>query len=457
MVMDVTLTSLEQSFEQNWDRILANWKDVVSFASIGSNPAHADDCRHCAEWLCDKLSRMGFASEIVETTGQPMVWAERAGKPGKPTVIVYGHYDVQPVEPLDAWTTPPFEPDFRDGRLYGRGAQDNKGQVLALLTAIESLVEADRLDATVKVIIEGEEECGSAGITDALDEWRERLKADILMVADTGTVRSGAPTITMGLRGLALVNATLRTASHDLHSGVHGGVAPNAATEAARLVATLHDDNGRIAIEGFYDGVEEPSATELELAAQTPFDEAGYRSDTGATPVAGETGFSPAERIGFRPALDVNGISSGHAGPGAKTIIPAEADLKLSARLVTGQAPQSCVDAIVRHLEAHVSEGCRLTITYQHAAGPAVRVSPDSPALKTARRALDPLSELPTAFLWEGASIPIISGLVEASGAEPLLVGFGHDDDRIHAPSESFSRAQFLNGYLYAGLFLAGL
>lgn len=448
---------LATQFDTSWDGILDTWKICTEFPSIGSNPNHTDDCRRCAEWFADRLETLGVVTDLLPTAGHPVVWAERRGREGSPTVLFYGHYDVQPVDPLDAWTTPPFKPDYRDGRLYARGAQDNKGQCLYVIEAIAALIERDALDATVRIVIEGEEECGSKGITAALPDWHDRLQADILMVADTLTVRSGAPTITMGLRGLALVDLALRTAAYDLHSGMHGGVAPNAATAAARIVASLHDTTGRIAVDGFYDGVVPPTPREHELANRTPFDADAYRTATGAVPIGGERDLDPAERIGFRPALDVNGLHAGHAGPGAKTIIPAEAALKLSARLAAGQDAQACVDAIVRHLETHVPDGVELTITDKLAAGPALRVSPASPVIAAATAALETLDDRSTTYLWEGASIPIVSSLAAISGAEPLLVGFGHEDDRIHAPDESFSREQFRRGFLYAGLFLSRL
>ncbi len=444
-------------FERRLPVLIDEWKQFLRFPSLGADPAHAADCRACADWQVARLARMGFDAGLIETPGQPLVYAERMTDRALPTVLFYGHYDVQPVDPVDAWTTPPFEPDLRDGRLYARGAQDNKGQVFFFLKAVEALVDAGKPLPNLKVLIEGEEECGSRGISAWLHECGDRVGADVLMVCDTGAVASGAPTITLGLRGIAFLSFTLQGADHDLHSGVHGGVAPNPANAAAALVASLHGPDGAVAVEGFHDGIVPPTACELELARAATFDAAQYRRLVGTTPDGGERGLDVAERRGFRPALDLNGLHSGYGGPGTKTIIPASADVKLSARLVPGQDPARVLDRLEGHLRARVPPGLTMHVTDRSAGGPGLRIDPESEVVRRASAVLDAIGDDKTAFLWEGASIPIVAALAAASGAPPLLVGFGREEDRIHAPNESFAIAQFREGFLYATLFLSDL
>jgi acetylornithine deacetylase/succinyl-diaminopimelate desuccinylase-like protein len=448
---------LGRTFERNWDRYLAEWQELLRFPSISAERAHDGDCLACAEWLVRHLAALGFASQLLPTPGKPAVFAERQGAPASPVVLFYGHYDVQPVDPLAEWVSPPFVPAWRDGRLYARGAQDNKGQLLFFLKAVETLCRQGGPMPTVKIVIEGEEESGSVGILRSLDGWRARLKADVLMVTDTGQVASLAPTIVMGLRGIIHLTAVLSGLRHDLHSGVHGGRAPNAAQGMAELVASLHHPDGRVAVAGFYDSVAPPTPRERSLAGQVPFDAAAYESQTGVPPVAGEPEFSPVERVGFRPSVDVNGIHAGFGGEGSKTVIPACAVAKITARLVPAQDPARCLNEIIAHLQAHTPAGLRLEIPEQCVAGGALRLDPDSALVAKAKAVLDALGAGPTAFLWDGASVPVVAALSQVSGAEPLLVGFGREEDRIHAPNESFSREQFRLGFLYAAAMLTAL
>ena len=448
---------LESVFAREQKRIISEWQTFLKFPSISADPLYNKNCRECAEWLVGHLAKMGFTSRLLETSAKPCVFAERPGRPDKPTVLFYGHYDVQPIDPESAWETPPFAPTLRNGRLYARGAEDNKGQVFYTLKALQTLIENDALDATVKVIIEGEEEYGSAGLTESMEEWAELLQTDILMVHDTGTVRAGNPTIVMGLRGIVHLTVELEGPDHDLHSGVHGGLAPNPAQGMIELLNGMFDANGGVAVAGFYDGVRAPTAEELNLATRTPFDTAEYRSLVGTSPDGGENGKQPAERVGFLPSLDINGVHSGYGGAGMKTIIPSRAIAKLSARLVPDQDPAAILETLTGHLYHHVPKGMRLTISDQGVGGPGFRLSLESPLVQKAQTALEALDSGRVAYLWEGASIPIVTGLSAVSGAEPLLVGFGHEEDRIHAPNESFSIEQFKSGYLYAALMLQSL
>jgi acetylornithine deacetylase/succinyl-diaminopimelate desuccinylase-like protein len=442
-------------FERNLSAFIEDWFAFLRFPSVGTDPAHAADCRSCAEWLCCLISESGFNARVLETGSIPAVYAERRGGSGRPTVLFYGHYDVQPVDPLPEWKSPPFEPELRGGRVYARGASDNKGQVMSALKAMEQLVRLDALDATVRILIEGEEESGSGGVARNLAAWSDLLRADVLMVCDTGMAPGGAPALTIGLRGLVHATVEIGGPSRDLHSGVHGGVAPNPAAGIARLVAGLHDDCGRIAVDGFCDGIEPPTQRERELAGLKTFDERAYRNDAGVPPVAGDLRFTPVERLAFQPSIDVNGLRSGYDGSGTKTIIPSRARAKLTCRLAAGQDPERCLALLKRHLESHAPPGLELRITESGVAGPGFRLDPDSATARKAMAVLDAISDKPAEMIWEGASIPIVSGLARISGAEPLLAGFASPVDSIHAPNESFSLEQFRMGFEYAARLLA--
>jgi len=448
----------EAAFETHRETILQDWETFLRFASVGTDPAHKADCQACVQWLADRLAPIGFTAQVVATAGNPFLYAVRPGNPHKSAILIYGHYDVQPVDPLEDWVSPPFTPTWRKDRLYARGAQDNKGQIFYTLCAVEALVAAGQLDRTLIFLIEGEEEFGSDSLNQALDTWRDRLQAEALLVHDTGTVSSGAPTLIMGLRGILQFECRLQGASHDLHSGIHGGLAPNAAQAAATICAGLHDARGRVTIPGFYDGVTPPSDQERALAAAAPLDPATYHAETGTTPDGGQRDRPPYERVGFLPTLEINGLHSGYGGPGNKTIVPAQATLKLSARIVSGQDPAALVRAITTHLQAQTPPGLRMQITQAHIGGPGLRFSPDAPLLADVQQALNAVKPgQPIVHRWEGASIPIVARLAEVSGATPLLTGFGHEQDRIHAPNESFSLDQFRNGFLYTCLLLSQL
>jgi len=452
----VNKADIEKTFDQNRRNYTEEWQQLLSFPSISAEPEHEKDCLDCACWLVEHLRAIGFESRLLKTSSKPVVFGERNGKSGKVVVLFYGHYDVQPVDPLEEWSTPPFEPTLKDGRLYARGAQDNKGQLFYALKAMEMLIQNAALDATVKIVLEGEEECGSKGISEAVNDWGDLIAADVLMVTDTATARSGAPAIIMGLRGILHLSVTLSGPHYDLHSGTHGGVAPNPAAEMACLVAGLHDADGKIALKGFYDCVEEPTETERRLTNSVPFDMNSYMTETGVPATAGEKQFNPPERAAFRPSIDVNGIHSGYAGPGIKTIIPARSAAKITARLVPGQDPEFCLKAIIHHFKENTAEGLHCEVTEQGIGGRALRLDPNSPVVARAKRILDHLTGEETTLAWEGASIPIVSGLAFASGAEPLLAGFGMEEDRAHAPNESFSLEQFKLGYMYVALMLTG-
>ncbi|MEI7879666.1 MAG: M20/M25/M40 family metallo-hydrolase [bacterium] len=450
-------TQLESCFTAHSGRFIHEWQEFLRFPSVSISDKHQQDCAQCAKWLLAHLAGLGFSTRLIPTASNPLVFAERSGKPDSPTVLFYGHYDVQPEDPVALWKTPPFEPTLINGRLYARGAQDNKGQLFAALKAIETLIMNNALHGTIKILIEGDEETGNMQVLKVLDQERTLLKADLVMAADTGTVSSGAPTITMGLRGIAHMTIVVSGPDHDLHSGVHGGRVPNPAIALCKIVASLHSPDGRVAVNGFYDGIKPPSQEERRLANANPLDPVWYQSVTGVPPVAGEQEFTPVERTGFRPAIDINGLLSGYGGAGSKTIIPASAMAKLSARLVPGQDSGRILKLIAGHLQKQLPAGLKLNITEQGIGGPAFRGNLSSPSVQIASDVLGELSELPTAFLWEGASVPILSYLPQIAGGEAILVGFGSESDNIHAPNESYSIEQFRLGFLYTGLFLSRL
>lgn len=433
------------------ERFQEEWKQLLRIRSISAESSNAE-CRDAAEWLVAHLTEMGMDASLLETPANPIVYAEHIGDPDAPTLMIYGHYDVQPVDPIDAWETPPFEPVLRNGRLYARGAQDNKGQLMYAIKALEVLMEHQILHASVKLIVDGNEEDGSQGMVHVIENHADRLRADILMVHDTSTVASGAPTIVMGLRGIVHLTAILDGPDHDLHSGIHGGLAPNPAQGMATMLASLFRDDGGIAISDYTATVQQPTQRERSLANAGEQTEEEYRDQTGVYPRGGQIGIAPRERVGFLPSIDINGVHSGYGGDGGKTIIPARAIAKISSRIVPGQDPDTCVDAIIRHLKEHVPDGLTLSLADLGACGSGFRLDPDSDAVARVSKALRTVDQQDVAFLWEGASIPIVSALAETAGATPILVGFGREEDRIHAPNESFSADQFRRGFLYVAL-----
>lgn len=473
-----TKQELEQYYLVNEPRFIKEWSESLRFKSISTDPAYDSECRSCAEWYRDHLVKLGLDAKILETRsevsaqadkagpeserGQPLVYAERIINPTRPTVLFYGHYDVQPVDPIDQWSSAPFEPTLRGDRLYARGAMDNKGQVFYLLKALEYLLARNEINCNLRILLEGEEESGSAGLSRSIPRYAELLKGDILMVCDTGCVPSGNPTIIAGLRGIVDFTISLKGSTYDLHSGVHGGVAPNPAMEMARLLSCLHNPDGSIAIPGYYTKVLEPSHEEQRLANQFTITNEQYRALSGAEPVAGEQAYSIAVRSGFRPTIELNGIHSGYGGPGGKTIIPAVAQAKISARLVHDQDPNEALSKILEFLKSKTVRGLQLSVDESRIGGRALKVDPNAKLVKQAQSVLEDLFEMPAIFRWEGGSVPILSELQIAMSeggraVTPVLVGFGLMEDNMHAPNESFSLNQLKRGFLYATKYLSTL
>ena len=441
------------------DAVRAEYFELLKFPTVGADPMHLRDCVQCAMWLKSWLARLGFAGELMTEGGcPPFLFAERKGAEGAPTLLLYGHYDVQPPDPLDEWDTAPFEPTVRGDRVYARGAQDDKGQFFAFLCGVRDFLSQAHGDVpTVKVLLEGQEESGSVILGRLAPSIRARLKADVLAVCDTSAAKDLQPAIVAGLRGVSHFTVRLEGAVRDLHSGEYGGIAPNAAQAMCELLASLHGPDGAIAVRGFDAGMELPSEEEraaAEAAAVTPEE---FERDVGVPPVGGERGLTLTERNSFRPTIEVNGVHSGYGGPGSKTVIPCRALAKLSMRLAPGMNPQNALAALERHLKAHLPPGMKLSIEDVTGEAPGFRLPLSSPLFRLASHVLSELDPRGAVYQWDGASIPVVSTLKMLSGAAPLLVGFGQSEDRIHSPNESFGFAQFALCRAWAAKLLAAL
>ena len=436
--------------------------ELLGFPSIGADPAHLRDCVQCATWLREWLRGIG-AEVSLETKGfaPPVVVAELNGGEGAPSVLLYGHYDVQPPDPLDQWQSDPFVPTVRGDRVFARGAQDDKGQFFAFLCGLRDWMGGERRNAglTVRIVLEGQEESGSGGLFALLEDraFRKRVAADTLLVCDTSAAADLRPAIVAGLRGVNHFTVRLTAAGRDLHSGEYGGIAPNAAQGMAELMASLHRADGSIAVDGFCDGIEPPSDEELSTAAEGLPSEEAFAEDIGTEPCGGQAGRTIAQRNGFDPTIELNGIHSGYGGPGSKTVIPCEAIAKLSTRLVPGQSPRLAYEAVKRHLVERCPKGMKVEFSEFTGAAAGFRLPLSSPLFRLARHILGEMDPRGAVFQWDGASIPVVSSLREASGAAPLLVGWGQPEDRIHSPNESYSPRQFLLAREWATRILSAL
>jgi acetylornithine deacetylase/succinyl-diaminopimelate desuccinylase-like protein len=412
--------------------------EFLRFPSVSANSQSKSDVEACADWLKERLQRAGLQAEICATAGNPVVLGRNEHKPDRKTVLIYGHYDVQPPDPLELWDTPPFEPVVKDGRIYARGSTDNKGQILAHVLGVESTIK-ERGDLPVNVIflIEGEEEVGSPNLEAFLRENRSKCVADVIAVSDTGMVAPGVPTLTYGLRGILCLEIRLRGPGADLHSGIFGGSVANPATVLSRLIAQLHDDSGRVAIPGFYDRVLPLNDWERDLWAKLPYSERDWLAITGSPRLSGEAGYSFLEHVWARPTAEVNGLASGYQREGPKTIIPSKAMAKISFRLVPEQNPLELRPIIVGFLKQRCPDSVEMQIIEQQAGKPYL-VKPDSPFAKAAQRALNETFQKPVAFIREGGSIPIIQSFTDVLGIDTLLLGLALPDAGAHSPNENF-------------------
>lgn len=422
---------------QGGERFLRDLREVVAIPSISTDPQHGADMARCAEWFAARLRALGARRvEIFPTAGHPVVYGElTASAAGKPTVLIYGHYDVQPVDPLELWQSPPFAPEQWDDGLYGRGASDNKGQIIAALAAVEAVASSGGLPVNVKFLIEGEEEIGSPNLGAWLVDHKGLLACDFCLNPDAGMIGPEWPTITYALRGLAYCELRVYGPDHDLHSGLYGGIVHNPAQALCELIAGLHDEQGRVTLPGFYDAVRPLDAEERAELARLPMDEAFYRQQTGAPALWGERGFTPVERVGARPTLEVNGIVGGFTGAGGKTVIPAYALAKISMRLVPDQDPGVVLDQMRRYLEMKAPPTVRWELIPMQGGAPSLSAR-DSRWVEATRRALEAAWGKPPLFKREGGSIPIVAEMQRTLGIESVLIGFGLPDDQVHAPNE---------------------
>jgi acetylornithine deacetylase/succinyl-diaminopimelate desuccinylase-like protein len=418
----------------------------LRFASVSTDSKHNDDTRACAQWLVAKLQGMGLTTQLHETPGHPVIVAKNKHVAGRRTVLLYGHYDVQPVEPLSEWLSPPFEPTIRDGRIYCRGATDNKGQLIAHVSGLaETLAQHNDLPVNLTILFEGEEEIGSPNLKPFLEAHRQELACDVVAISDTGMVAEGVGTFTYGLRGISCMEVKVHGPSIDLHSGIFGGAVANPATMAARLVSTLHDAEGRVQIDGFYDGVQPLQEWERKSWADLGDGAAETLALTGVPALFGESGYTERECRWARPTAEVNGIGGGYQGEGSKTVSPREAFFKLSFRLVPDQNAERILDLAEAHLRAHAPRTVRLEIKRGHT-GSAYLMNPNSALGQAAQRALKTTFGGKVALIREGGSIPIVQAFKDVLSADTLLLGLALPDCQAHAPNENFPIANLEAG-----------
>ncbi len=449
--MTLSLPNWKKWFSNHHEAIQSDFFRFLSFKSIGTDPAFDEETKRCADFLVDYLSGIGLDVQKWSTSGQPVVFAThcKAGNE-RPTLLIYHHYDVQPVDPLELWQSDPFEPTVRDGEVYARGAQDNKGQCFYSITSIMALLElADSLNFNLKVFIEGEEESGSEGTRGVLKKKKAELKSDYLLCVDVGLPASDIPAITLGLRGITTLEVTCIAADGDMHSGFMGGVAYNPIRALTHALDACFDIEGRVAVPGFYDDVveldpEEKKDLYLEL------DEKRVRKEFGLRALCPEPGYTIGESVSIRPTLEINGISGGYTGEGFKTVLPALAMAKISCRLVSNQDPKKILASLKNHLKAHLPKGMELQFSLEEGAK-AFRSTSDSRIAKVAAKAYEEVLEKPCQKIVTGGSIPIVVDLAEASSAEAIMMGYGLDTDQIHAPNEHFGLDRFERGFLTMG------
>lgn len=440
------MQTIKQYVEQNKERMLNELFDLLRFPSVSADPAFKADVLKTADYVAEKLRQAGADKvEVCPTAGYPIVYGEKLVDTAKPTVLVYGHYDVQPADPLDLWKTPPFEPTVRDGKIYARGACDDKGQFYMHVKAFELMMQTDTLPCNIKFMIEGEEEVGSANLSIFVKANRERLAADVVLISDTSMISMEHPSLETGLRGLAYLEVEVTGPNRDLHSGVYGGAVANPATILAKMIASLHDDSNKVNIPGFYDDVIELTDTErMELNA-APYDEEEYKKDLDVAELWGEKGYSTFERTGTRPTLEVNGIWGGYIGEGAKTVLPSKASAKISMRLVPNQSSDKITRLFTDHFNKIAPPYVKVKVTPHHGGEPVVTPT-DSVAYRAAQKAITESfgkAPIPTRG---GGSIPIVALFEAELGIKTVLMGFGLDSDALHSPNEKYDIYNYYKG-----------
>lgn len=440
------METLKTYIESNKDRFLNELFGLIRIPSISSQSEHKEDMVKTAQYIVDQLMQAGVdKAEIMATTGHPVVFAEKIIDPSKPTILVYGHYDVMPIDPIELWHSPPFEPEVRDGKIFARGAVDDKGQLFMQVKAFEYLNSTNQLQFNVKWMIEGEEEMGSPALGLWLPSHKELLKADIILVSDTSMIAIDTPSITVGLRGLAYMEVEVTGPDKDLHSGLYGGAVANPANVLAKMIASLHDENNHITIPGFYDDVLVISMEERADMARAPFDLQEYKEKLKIAETNCERGYTVNECTGIRPTLDVNGIWSGYTGEGSKTVLPSKAFAKISMRLVPHQDPHTIAELFARHMESIAPEYVKVKVVEHHGGYPYVSPT-DTAAYRAASKAYETTYGKKPIPVRSGGSIPIISTFEQVLGIKSILMGFGLDTDAAHSPNENYHLECFFKG-----------
>ncbi len=437
---------IQEYIESNKDRFLQELFELIRIPSISSQTEHKGDMEKAAEYWKKAIREAGAdKTEVIPTKGNPVIYGEKIIDPSLPTVLIYGHYDVMPVDPVDLWESPPFKPEVRDGKIYARGADDDKGQAYMHAKAFELMMKTGTLPCNVKFMIEGEEEIGSPSLAAFCTENKEMLKADIILVSDTGMISMDCPSVTVGLRGLAYMQVELTGPDHDLHSGIFGGAVANPANILTRLIASLTDDDGKITIPGFYDDVQELSEEERKLMAEAPFDEEEYKKAINVDALSGEKGYTTRERTGIRPSLDVNGIWGGYTEEGSKTVLPSKAYAKISMRLVPYQDHEKIARLFEKHFLSIAPETVKVKVEALH--GGQAYVSPiDITGYQAASKAMETSFGKVPVPVRSGGSIPIISTFEQILGVKSILMGFGLESDAIHSPNENYPLENFYKG-----------
>ncbi len=440
------MDALHSYLEKNKDRFVEELFELLKIPSVSADPAFKDDVFEAAEYVRSSLEEAGAEkTEVCPTEGYPIVYGEKMVDPSAPTVLVYGHYDVQPADPYELWETPPFEPVIRNGAIYARGASDDKGQMYMHIKALELMQSTEGLPCNVKFMIEGEEEVGSRSLGRFVKENKERLAADVVLISDTALISMEHPSITVGLRGLSYMEVTVKGPNRDLHSGIYGGAVGNPANVLCEMIAKLRDEKKRITIPGFYDKVDELSPEDRAAMAQIPFDLEEFKSELDIPEVEGEEGYSTIERTSIRPSLDVNGIWGGYTGEGAKTVIPSKAHAKISMRLVPRQRSAEISELFTKYFQAIAPPSVRVEVQSLHGGEPVVTPT-DSTAYRAASKAMETTFGKKPIPYRSGGSIPIVPMFEELLGIKSILMGFGLDSDAIHSPNEHFGLINFFKG-----------
>ncbi|RMF43249.1 MAG: dipeptidase [Planctomycetota bacterium] len=442
------LNAIDRYLQQTQPSQLELLNRLLRIPSISADPAYSGSVREAADTLVEIFRELGLQAELIETDGPPLVYAETPAVPGRPVVLVYGHYDVQPPDPLELWETPPFEPTIRDGKIYARGATDDKGQMLTHVLSVSAwLATGQSLPVQIKFLIEGEEEVGSEQLEAYLQrpEAADKLACDVVVISDSTQYGPDQPAITYGLRGIAYFEIHCFGPNQDLHSGSFGGAVANPATQLCRLLSQMIDDSGRIQIPGFYDAVRPLEESERQNWARLEFDDAEFAAQIGVEELFGEAGYTTLERRWARPTFDIHGLWGGYAGEGGKTIITARAGAKFSFRLVPDQTPEQVAEQVRAFVDSHRPPGVRLELIDLHG-GPGVVVDPNSPFIAAAQEAITAAFGKPAVLIREGGSIPIVASFVQRLGADVLLLGWGQDDDGAHSPNEKLNLEDFYRG-----------